>query len=112
RIGLIDFGASGRLDGVQQAALREMLLAVSQQDADLLRQAVLEVASVRAGFDDAQFERALARFMGRHLRPGSSPSAATFNELLQVAFTFGLFLPPEMRTFYRAIILLAGSVQT
>ena len=62
-IGLIDFGAAARLDPVQQGALRQMMLAVATQDPSLLRQAVLEVASVRRGFDDDQFERALARFV-------------------------------------------------
>ena len=112
RIGLIDFGAAGRLDLVEQAALREILVAVSQQDPTLLRSAVLEVATVRAGFDDDRFERALARFMARHLRPGSKPSATMFNELLQLLFSFGLLLPAELSTFFRALITLEGTLST
>src|SRR5207244_2785544 len=88
-VGLIDFGAAGRLDAVQQAALREMMFAIGQRDPSLLRQAVLQVATIRRGFDDDLFERALARFMGRHLAPGAAPSAAMFNELLQLLFSFG-----------------------
>jgi ubiquinone biosynthesis protein len=33
RLGLIDFGATGRLDPLQQASMREMLVAVQQRDA-------------------------------------------------------------------------------
>jgi ubiquinone biosynthesis protein len=40
--------------------MREMLVAVQQRDAGLLRSAVLEVATLRRHFDD-QLERALAR---------------------------------------------------
>src|SRR5205814_7974131 len=104
RIGCTGFGAAGRLDLVEQAARREMLVAVSQQDATLLRSAILEVATVRSGFDDDRFERALARFMGRHLRAGAMPSAAMFNELLQLLFSFGLVLPAELSTFFRALV--------
>jgi ubiquinone biosynthesis protein len=41
RLGLIDFGATGRLDPLQQASMRGMLVAVQRRDASLLRQAVL-----------------------------------------------------------------------
>jgi ubiquinone biosynthesis protein len=112
RLGLIDFGATGRLDPLQQSSLREMMLAVSQQDAALLRQAVLEVATLRRGFDDEQLERALARFMARNLGAGATPSAAMFNELLQLFFSFGITLPPEFSTFFRAMVTLEGTLTT
>jgi ubiquinone biosynthesis protein len=111
-LGLIDFGAAGRLDPLQQTSLREIMLAVSQQDASMLRQAVLDVATVRRGFDDEQFERALARFMARHLAAGAAPSAAMFNELLQLLFGFGVALPPELSTFFRALVTLEGTLST
>jgi hypothetical protein len=66
-IGLIDFGAAGRLDAIEQAALRQMMVAIATRDPGLLRQAVLDVATLRQGFDDDHFERALARFMTKHL---------------------------------------------
>jgi ubiquinone biosynthesis protein len=111
-IALIDFGATGRLDPSQQSSLREMLFAVSRRDAGLLRQALLEVATIRRGFDDDQFERALARFMGRHLGPGMTPSAAMFTDLLQLLLTFGVSLPPEFSTFFRALVTLEGTLTT
>ncbi|MEA2932099.1 MAG: ubiquinone biosynthesis protein, partial [Actinomycetota bacterium] len=112
RLGLIDFGNAGRLDPLQQSSLREMIVAVGLRDAGLLRQAVVEVGTVRRGFDDEQFERALARFMGRHLGPGAAPSAAMFNDLLQLLFSFGIALPPEFSTFFRALVTLEGTLTT
>jgi len=112
RLGLIDFGATGRLDALQQSSMREMLVAVQQRDAGLLRQAVLEVATLRRRFDDEQLERALARFMGRHLGAGAAPSAAMFNDLLQLFFAFGITLPPEFSTFFRALVTLEGTLTT
>jgi len=110
RLGLIDFGATGRLDARQQASMREMLVAVQQRDAGLLRQAVLEVATLRRRFDDEQLERALARFMAKHLGASAAPSAAMFNDLLQLFFTFGITLPPEFSTFFRALVTLEGTL--
>jgi ubiquinone biosynthesis protein len=112
RLGLIDFGATGRLDAVEQSSLREMVLAVSQRDPALMRQAVLEVATLRRGFDDDQLERSLARFMARNLGAGATPSAAMFNELLQLFFSFGISLPPEFSTFFRAMVTLEGTLTT
>ena len=112
RVGLIDFGATGRLDALQQASMREMLVAVGQRDAGLLRAAVLEVATLRRHFDDDQLERALAHFMARHLADGATPSAAMFNDLLQLFFAFGINLPPEFSTFFRALVTLEGTLTT
>src|ERR687886_10644 len=75
-----------------------------------MRQAVLEVATLRRGFDDEQLERSLARFMARNLGAGAAPSAAMFNELLQLFFSFGITLPPEFSTFFRAMVTLEGTL--
>jgi ubiquinone biosynthesis protein len=112
RIGLIDFGAAARLDPMQQAALRDVMVAISQRDAELLRHAVLEVATVHRDVDDDELERALSRFMGRHLAPGMVPGAAMFNDMLQLFFTFGINVAPELSTFFRALITLDGTLTT
>jgi ubiquinone biosynthesis protein len=112
RLALIDFGAASRIDPLQQSAIREVMLGVAQRDADVLRQAVLQVATLRRDVDDEDLERALSRFMTRHLAPGMVPSAAMFNDLLQLFFTFGINLPPEMSTFFRALITLEGTLTT
>jgi len=112
RLALIDFGAASRIDPLQQAAIRDVMIGVSQRDPDLLRQAVLRVATLRRDVDDEELERALARFMTRHLAPGMVPSAAMFNDLLQLFFTFGINLPPELSTFFRALITLEGTLTT
>lgn len=109
-LGLIDFGAAGRLDTLQQSSLRQMMLAITTREPGLLRQAVLEVAAVRAGFDDDLFERSLARFMTIHLGPGSRPSAAMFNDLLRLLFSAGVVLPAKFSTFFRALVTLEGTL--
>ena len=111
-LALIDFGAAGRLDPVQQAALRDLMAGVSRRDADAVVQAVLQVASLRRGVDVNDFERALARFMGQHLAPGSQPDAAMFNAMLRLMFDYGITMPAEWSTFFRALIVLEGTLTT
>ena len=112
KLGLIDFGATSRLDTLQLSSLRQMMLAVAQRDAGLMRQAILEVATVRRGFDDEQLERALARFMSRHLGPGAVPTTAMLNDMLHLLFEFRLTIPPEFTTFFRALVTLEGTLTT
>jgi ubiquinone biosynthesis protein len=112
RLALIDFGAAGRLDPVQQAALRELMAGVSRRDADAVVQAVLQVASLRRGVDVNDFERALARFMAQHLAPGTQPDAAMFNAMLRLMFDYGITMPAEWSTFFRALIVLEGTLTT
>ncbi len=111
-LALIDFGAAGRLDPVQQAALRDLMAGVSRRDADAVVQAVLQVASLRRGVDINDFERALARFMAQHLAPGSQPDAAMFNAMLRLMFDYGITMPAEWSTFFRALIVLEGTLTT
>jgi ubiquinone biosynthesis protein len=112
QLALIDFGAVGRLDPVQQAALRDLMAGVSRRDADAVVHAVLQVASLRRGVDVNDFERALARFMAQHLAPGSQPDAAMFNAMLRLMFDYGITMPAEWSTFFRALIVLEGTLTT
>ncbi len=111
-VGLIDFGATGRLDSIEQSSVRQMMIAVGRQDPLLLSQAILQTASVRRGFDDDDFERAVARFMARYLGHGVTPSAAMFTSLLQLMFTFGVVLPAEFSTCFRTLVTLEGTLTT
>jgi ubiquinone biosynthesis protein len=110
RLALIDFGAAGRLDPGEQAALRDMMAGFSRRDADLVAQGILHVGTLRRGVDVNDFERALARFMAQHMAPGSRPDAAMFAAMLQLLFDYGVTLPTELSTFFRALIVLEGTL--
>ena len=111
-LGLIDFGATGVIDPLQQAAVRDVMVAVATHDPELLRQAMLQVATLRRPVDDDELERALARFMARHLGSGAAPTPAMFNDLLQLLFAYGVVLPAELSTLFRALIILDGTLTT
>ena len=69
-LGMIDFGATGRLDPLMQSSLQQMIMAVSIGDPALLRQAVSEITVIDVDVDPDALERALARFMATHTSAG------------------------------------------
>ena len=111
-VGIIDFGACGRLDALQQASLRQMLIATALQDAALLRQAVSEACELPRGVEDESLERALARFLSRNVRPGQTVDAHAVADLMEMLSTFGIAVPVEFTTFGRALVVLEGTLRT
>ena len=75
-LGLIDFGAVGRLDPIQQGAIADMFLALTQRDVSLLRDAVERIAELGDTATPDALEHTLARMMADHVRPGA-PSTPT-----------------------------------
>jgi ubiquinone biosynthesis protein len=112
RLGLLDFGSTGRLDALEQASVADMLIAIRRRDPAQLRDAVLEVATVREPVDERGLERALARFMSRHLGPGAVPTAAMLIELLQIFLTLGIAMPPTTSLLFRTLATLEGTLRT
>jgi ubiquinone biosynthesis protein len=110
RLGLIDFGATGRLDAFEQAAVTDILLGIRTRDPELMREAVMSVGKPRAEVDGRALERALARFMARHVEGGGSGSAAMLNELLQLLGDFGILLPASTGAMFRALATMEGTI--
>jgi ubiquinone biosynthesis protein len=111
RLGIIDFGACGRLDPLQQAALRQMLIATALRDAGMLRQAVADTCEIGAEVDDESLERALARFLALNVQPGQAVSATAVSDLMQLLTQFGIQVPVEFTTFGRALVVLDGTLR-
>jgi len=109
-LALIDFGAVGRLDPLQLAALRAMVQAVQRRDPELMRSAVTDVARVERGLDEDLLERALAHFMAQRLGRGMPADAAMFNDLFRLVLEFGLAFPPEVAAVFRCLGTLEGTL--
>ncbi len=112
RLGIIDFGACGRLDPLQQASLQQMLIATALRDASMLRQAVADTCEIGSEVDDDSLERALARFLALNVQPGQAVSATAVSDLMQLLITFGIRVPMEFTTFGRALVVLDGTLRT
>ena len=110
RLGLLDFGATGRLDAYERASVTSILVAIDEGDPTILREAVFEVADVPRELNPAALDRTLARFMAEHLGDNSTPDAAALSELLQIFGRHGISLPPSTSTMFRALVTLEGTL--
>ncbi len=110
RLAWLDFGSVGRLDAQQRSALLNLLLAVGRGDPAALRDALLELVTRTDEIDEWQLERALGRFVARHLVGTSQPTAEMFTDLFRLASQFELAIPPEIATVLRALATLEGTL--
>ena len=110
RLALLDFGSVGRLDAQQRAALLNLLSAVGRGDPAALRDALLELVTRPDDIDEQQLERALGRFIARHLAGGAAATAEMFTDLFRLAARFELSIPPEVATVLRALGTLEGTL--
>lgn len=112
RLGLLDLGSTGRLDAVEQASIAAMLTAIRRNDPELLREAVLEIAVSRQPVDERRLERALARFMARHLGAGAVPNVAMLQDLARTFLDLGIALPASTTLLFRMLVTLEGTLTT
>jgi ubiquinone biosynthesis protein len=110
RLGLLDFGSVGRLDASVRAALQRLLLAMDRGDPLAASDALLEVVPRPDEIDQQRLERALGRFMARHLGQGVHPSVQMFTDLFRIVTGHGLSIPPEVAAVFRALATLEGTL--
>ncbi len=111
KLGLLDFGSVGRIDRVLRAALGNLLLAIHRSDPVALADALLELVDRREDIDEMRLERALGRFMARHLTPGVRPDREMFADLFLLVARHGLTVPPEIAATFRALATLEGAME-
>ena len=110
-LGLIDFGAVGRLDPIQQAAVVDMLAGLVRRDVGLLRDGIERVADVSETASPERLERALARLMADHVRPTGAIDPSVLQDLVAMLSTFGVRLPGELVILSRALVTLDGTLR-
>jgi ubiquinone biosynthesis protein len=110
-VGLIDLGATGRLDAFERASIAELITAVRDRDPTLLREAIGQVADLPTGGDVLELDRALARFMADHLNAGRAPDAAMLTDLTRLLADHRIRLPQATTTMFRALVTLEGTLQ-
>ncbi len=111
RLGLLDFGSVGRLDGSVRAALQRLLLAMDRSDPLAASDALLEVVPRPDEIDQQLLERALGQFMARYLGPGMNPGVQMFADLFRIVSQYGLSIPPEVAAVFRALATLEGTLE-
>ena len=110
-LGLIDFGAVGRLDPIEQAAIVDIMIALARRDVSLLRDGVERVAQFSGTTSPDELERAIARLLADHVRPGASIDPAVFEELVATLSRFGMRLPTDVVLLSRALVTVDGTLR-
>jgi len=110
RLGLLDFGSVGRLDGSVRSALQRLLLAMDRGDPLGASDALLEVMLRPDEVDQQRLERDLGQFMARYLSPGANPGVRMFSDLFRIVTDYGLSVPPEVAAVFRALGVLEGTL--
>jgi ubiquinone biosynthesis protein len=110
-LGLIDFGATGRLDTIQQSAVVDIFFAMAQRDVRLLRDGVERVTTTVDNTSSDELERSLARLLADYVRPGATIDAGVMQKLVTVLADAGLHLPLDIVLLSRAIVTLDGTLR-
>ena len=110
-LGLIDFGAVGRLDSIEQAAIVDMLVAIARRDIPLLRESVERVADVSEHVAPERLERALARLLADHVRANGAVDPTIMQDLVSTISAFGVRLPGDLVLLSRALATLDGTLR-
>jgi ubiquinone biosynthesis protein len=110
-LGLIDFGAVGRLDPIQQSAVVDMLAGLIQRDVSLLRDGIERVADVTEAVSAERLERALARLMAENIRPTGTIEPTVLQDLVRMLSQFGIRVPGDLIVLSRALVTLEGTLR-
>ena len=109
-VGLIDFGAVGRLDSIEQAAILDMLVSFVRHDVGQLRNALERVVEIDPSITSDQLERALARLLADNLRATGAVDPGVFQDLIHLLARFGVRVPDDLVLLSRALVTLDGTL--
>jgi ubiquinone biosynthesis protein len=109
-LGMIDYGATGRLDSIQEQAVIDMLIALVRRDAGMLRDGVERVADVGAHVSRDRLDRSLARLLAENVSPGGGVSVQALTDLIPVLGEFDISLPGDLVVLMRALVTLDGTL--
>ena len=109
-LGLIDFGAVGRLDPIEQQALVDILAGLVARDVGLLRDGIERVAEMSGQVSAERLERAIARLMTENLRPTGTVEPKALEQLVPMLAEFGIRLPGDIVLLSRTLVTLDGTL--
>lgn len=112
-LGLLDFGAVGRLDPGTQKALGLMLYSIDQNDAAGATDALIELLGRPDDLDDRSVERAVGELL---IRYGGGSKAANgqklFDDLFNLVLAHRFSVPAPISAAFRAMASVEGALLT
>jgi ubiquinone biosynthesis protein len=110
RLGLIDFGAVGRLDPVQRAAIVDLVAGVVRQDVPLIRAGIEAVAEIGDAPSADRLDRVIGRALAEAVEPGGTVSPDVLQSLVPMLGELGIRLPGDLVLLSRALVTLDGTL--
>ena len=110
-LALVDFGAIGRLDGYERAAVGDIIAALEIRDPTMLREAALGVGMKSDTSDVSGLDRSFSRLMADHLSTSRDPSFEVFSDFIKITQAHGLRMPASVSEMMRALATLDGTVR-
>ncbi|KAA8883000.1 AarF/ABC1/UbiB kinase family protein [Nocardia colli] len=111
RLGLLDFGAVGRLDETERLALAAFLVSIEGDDSVGATEAMLRLLGVPAEFERRAFERrigqVIVRFRGGF---GAGGSKALFTEMIGLITSAGFAIPGQIAGVFRTLASVEGTL--
>ena len=112
-LGLLDFGAVGRLDPATQTSLGLMLYSIDQNDSAGATDALIELLGRPDGLDDREVERAVGELL---LRYGGGTRATQgqklFDDLFNLVLAHRFSVPAPISAAFRAMASVEGALLT
>jgi ubiquinone biosynthesis protein len=113
KLGLLDFGAVGRLDPGTQTSLGLMLYSIDQNDSAGATDALIELLGRPDGLDEREVERAVGELL---LRYGGGTRSAQgqklFDDLFNLVLAHRFSVPAPISAAFRAMASVEGALLT
>ena len=109
-LGLIDFGAVGALDPIEQEAVMNILAGLASRDVGLIRDGIERVGDISGQVSSERLERAIARLMTENLRPTGNVDPKAMEKLVPMLSDFGIRLPRDLVLLSRTLVTLEGTL--
>lgn len=111
-VGLLDFGAVGRLDAVSRRSLGMLLWSIDADDPVAATDALLELLDRPDTLDERALQRSIGQLMTRFRGGvGASGSLAVFSELFGLVVDHGFRVPPQIAAALRSLGALEGTLK-
>ncbi len=112
-IGLLDYGLVGRIDEALREDIEEMLVAVSNQDAEHLTSIIVRLGATPADLDQAALCQDVADFMSHYTlqRLDSFDLSGALNELIGMIHRYHIMLPARIALLIKVLVMLEGTSQ-
>ncbi len=112
-IGLLDFGMVGRIDEQLQEDITEMLLAITNLDAEHLTSIVMRVGSVPPELDRAALSLDVADFVNFYANQSLDrfDIAGALTEMTEIFWRYGIMLPARLALLIKVLVTLDGTVR-